>query len=70
VAPVTPAARLVFADHLKAALVILVMLHHIAVIYAGNSPFYYVEPASGDMAALLALVLLWQNLGGRVLAIF
>jgi hypothetical protein len=31
-APVTKAARLIFADHLKAALVILVVLHHIAVI--------------------------------------
>lgn len=56
-APVTPPARLVFADHLKAALVILVVLHHIAVIYAGNSPFYYLEPATGDQVALALLVL-------------
>jgi hypothetical protein len=55
-APVTSSARLVFADHLKAALVILVVLHHIAVIYAGNTPFYYVEPAYGQPVALLALV--------------
>jgi glucan biosynthesis protein C len=55
-APVAPAARLLFADHLKAALVILVVLHHIAVIYAGNTPFYYVEPAYSELQALLALV--------------
>jgi hypothetical protein len=56
VVPVAPAARLVFADHLKAALVILVVLHHIAVIYAGNTPFYYVEPAVRQPLALLVLV--------------
>jgi glucan biosynthesis protein C len=56
-APVRRPGRLVFADHLKAALVILVLLHHIAVIYAGNTPFYYVEPATGQPVALIALVL-------------
>jgi glucan biosynthesis protein C len=55
-APVTKAVRLIFADRLKAALVILVVLHHIAVIYAGNTPFYYVEPATGQPVALVALV--------------
>jgi glucan biosynthesis protein C len=51
------AGRLVFADHLKVALIILVVLHHLSVIYAANTPFYYVEPANGDIAALLILVI-------------
>jgi glucan biosynthesis protein C len=49
--------RIVFADHLRAALVILVVLHHLAVIYAANTSFYYVEPAYTDRLALVVLVL-------------
>jgi hypothetical protein len=49
-------ARLFFVDHLRAALTILVVLHHLAVIYAANSSFYYVEPPYGDVLALLILV--------------
>jgi glucan biosynthesis protein C len=49
--------RLFFADRLKVALIILVVLHHLSVIYAANTPFYYLEPAYGDVAALLILVI-------------
>jgi glucan biosynthesis protein C len=56
-APGPSAARLYFADHLKVALVTLVVLHHLAVIYAANTPFYYLEPAYSDVAALLILVI-------------
>ena len=52
-----PAGRLVFADHLKVARIIQVVLHHLAVIYAANTSFYYMEPPHGDMAALLILVI-------------
>lgn len=33
-----------YLDHLRAALVILVVLHHVAVVYGAAAPFYYVEP--------------------------
>jgi glucan biosynthesis protein C len=36
--------RLFYMDHLRAALVILVVLHHVALVYGAGAPFYYVEP--------------------------
>ena len=56
-APEKAPERIFFADHLRAALVILVVLHHLAVIYAANTPFYYVEPAYTDRLALVVLIL-------------
>ena len=50
-------SRLVFVDNLKVALIILVVLHHVAVIYAANTAFYYLEPAYHDTPALVVLVL-------------
>jgi peptidoglycan/LPS O-acetylase OafA/YrhL len=41
-------SRLYFIDHLRAALVILVVLHHVAMVYGASSPFYYVEPPFED----------------------
>jgi glucan biosynthesis protein C len=40
----TSRMRLFFLDHLRAALTILVVLHHLAVIYGAVAVFYYVEP--------------------------
>ena len=37
-------ARLFFIDNLRIFLVVLVVLHHLSVIYAGNTSFYYLEP--------------------------
>jgi len=37
-------SRLFFLDHLRAALIILVVLHHAAMVYGAGGPFYYVEP--------------------------
>ena len=48
--------RLFFVDHLRAALVILVILHHLAVIYAANTSFYYLEPAYKDALGVVLLV--------------
>jgi glucan biosynthesis protein C len=48
--------RLIFADNLRTALIVLVVLHHLAVIYAANIGFYYVEPAYSQVLALLLLV--------------
>jgi hypothetical protein len=49
-------SRLVFVDHLRAALVILVVLHHVAVVYGAVTPFYYVEPPMNDPLAYLVLL--------------
>ncbi len=48
--------RLYFVDYLKAALVSLVILHHIAITYGANGSFYYTEPAT-DSSALGVLSL-------------
>ena len=47
------ATRLFFVDHLRAALIILVVLHHVALVYGGISPFYYLEPPIGNLAAFV-----------------
>lgn len=49
------ASRLFFIDHWRAALIILVVLHHIAVIYGANTPFYYLEP--NDILASIVLTI-------------
>jgi glucan biosynthesis protein C len=49
-------SRIVFVDHIRAALVILVVLHHVALVYGAGAPFYYVEPPF--TAPLTYLVLL------------
>lgn len=56
-AKATGGSRLVFLDNLKVALIILVVLHHIAVMYTGNTPFYYVEPAYQEMPAFVVLLI-------------
>jgi len=51
-----PRIRLYFADYLRAALVCLVVLHHLAISYGGSGSFYYTEPATDSAAAgLLSL---------------
>jgi glucan biosynthesis protein C len=52
----TQSSRLFFIDHLRAALVILVVLHHVALVYGASSPFYYVEPPFEDPLAFRALL--------------
>ena len=48
--------RLYFLDHLRAALVILVVLHHVALVYGAGAPFYYVEPPLAEPFAYLVLL--------------
>jgi glucan biosynthesis protein C len=50
-------SRVIFADNLRTALIVLVVLHHLAVIYGANIGFYYVEPAYSQVLALLLLVI-------------
>ncbi len=56
--------RIFFLDHLRAALTILVVLHHLAVIYGANAVFYYLEPPKNDrLASLVLLVFVLINQG-------
>ena len=49
--------RLFFIDNLRASLIILVVLHHVAVVYGGIVvPFYYFEPPLTDPLAFLVLL--------------
>jgi len=49
-------SRLFFIDHLRAALVILVVLHHVALVYGAGAPFYYVEPPFTDPLAYIVML--------------
>ena len=58
------ASRLHYIDHLRAALVTLVVLHHVALVYGASAPFYYVEPPFTDATGfrwLLVFVLANQG---------
>jgi len=48
--------RLFFIDHLRAALIILVVLHHVAIVYGAGSTFYYMEPPFNDALAYIVLL--------------
>ena len=45
--------RLFFIDHLRAALVILVVLHHVAIVYGEGVSFWYVEPPDKESLSYL-----------------
>jgi len=49
--------RLFFIDHLRTALTILVLLHHVALVYQGGIPFYYVDPPKSESLGQLILFL-------------
>jgi glucan biosynthesis protein C len=50
-------SRLFFIDHLRASLVILVVLHHVALVYGASVlTFYYFEPPFNDPLAFLVLL--------------
>lgn len=49
--------RLFFVDNLRAALVILVVLHHVSLVYGASlEGYYYVEPPFGEPLDFLALL--------------
>ena len=50
-----PLARLHYLDNLRTSLVVLVVLHHIALVYGAAAPFYYQEPPFDDPLAFLLL---------------
>jgi glucan biosynthesis protein C len=52
-----PTSRMFFIDSWRSALIILVILHHLAVVYGAGAPFYYVEPPpANDLLAFLVLL--------------
>lgn len=55
-APALTVSRLAFLDHLRAALVTLVVVHHVALVYGAGAPFYYVEPPLNDPLAFVVLL--------------
>lgn len=55
-------SRLYYLDHLRAALVMLVVLHHLAVVYGEGISFWYVDPPpSESLGGLLLLLLVLFN---------
>ena len=50
-------SRLLFVDNWRLALVILMVVHHMAVIYGAGTPFYYLEPPWKDPWAFLTLLI-------------
>ena len=48
--------RLFFIDNLRIGLAVLVVLHHIALVYGAGAPFYYVEPPTNSPQAFLSLL--------------
>ena len=55
------ATRLYFIDHLRVFLTILVVLHHVAMVYGGIQPFYYLEPPTSLPAFLGPLIFVLLN---------
>jgi glucan biosynthesis protein C len=54
-APPAKSSRLFFVDHLRAFLIIFVIMHHLAVTYGASGVFYYKEPLRNDPLASLVL---------------
>ena len=48
--------RLLYLDHLRTFLVTLVVVHHVALVYGGVAPFYYVEYPTSDPDAFRMLL--------------
>ena len=56
-----PKDRIFFVDYLRASIISLVILHHLALTYAANSPFYYVEPTTDSVAVLVLVIFQLSN---------
>ena len=55
--PAAPTVRLAYLDHLKAALIVAVVVFHVAIAYGANGSWYYVENRSGLATKALLTVL-------------
>ena len=65
-------SRQFFIDHLRAALVMLVVLHHVAVVYSASAAFWYFDPPESavTLGGLLLGVFLLFNQGWFMGALF
>ena len=50
-------SRLFFIDHMRVLLAVLVVLHHVAMVYGASIPFYYMEPPFTDPLAFLVFLI-------------
>ena len=50
-------SHLCFIDHLRAGMVILIVLHHLAVVYGEGMSFWYVDPPkTASLSGLVSVV--------------
>ena len=54
-APAAKSTRLFFVDHLRAFLIILVIMHHLAITYGASGSFYYHDTTTTLTALLLTI---------------
>ena len=54
-APAAKRTRLFFVDHLRAFLIILVIMHHLAITYGASGSFYYHDTSTTLTALLLTI---------------
>ena len=54
-------SRLYFIDHMRVFLTILVVLHHVAMVYGGIEPFYYLEAPASLLGFLLPMIFVLLN---------
>src|SRR5688572_28446917 len=54
--------RLYFLEHLRVALTMLVIVHHLAITYSVVAPWYYIEPPNDETVSfLLGLLVLFNQ---------
>jgi hypothetical protein len=63
-------SRLFFIDHMRVFLTILVVLHHVAMVYGGIQPFYYLETPASLLAFLMPMIFVLLNQGWFMGAFF
>jgi hypothetical protein len=59
-----------FIDHLRVFLTILVVLHHVAMVYGGIQPFYYLEAPTSMLGFLVPMIFVLLNQGWFMGAFF
>jgi len=63
-------SRLFFVDHLRVFLTLLVVLHHVAMVYGGIQPFYYLEAPTSLLGFLVPMIFVLLNQGWFMGAFF
>jgi glucan biosynthesis protein C len=63
-------SRMYFIDHLRVFLTVLVVLHHVAMVYGGIQPFYYLEAPTSLIGFLIPMIFVLLNQGWFMGAFF